>query len=170
MSVIRYLMLLLLYIPAFSKQADIGDRKNRASFRAGYLVGYLASDDFPLALNYERFITNNFTIGGSIGHIAIPKYEGEKYYLGEITGRKYFFGDYQRMVVSISAFSKYHNIWANELTTALVGKLGYLWQWKYVYTSLEGGLGPGFYKNVNMEMYKVDFKVVDAYLNVGFIF
>lgn len=75
-----------------------------------------------------------------------------------------------RMAVSLSAFSKYDNMISDEITTALTAKVGYLWEWKYIFTSLETGLGPGFHKNKKNEDYRFDPKVVDAYLNLGFIF
>lgn len=90
--------------------------------------------------------------------------------MGEVSVRRYFFGNYQRMALSLSAFSEYDNIFFDEFTTALTAKIGYLWEWKYIFTSLETGLGPGFYKTKRSEEYKFNPKVVDAYLNLGFIF
>lgn len=140
--------------------------------RFGYIVGYVFTKHVPLALSYERFLPNNFSIEGTLGHILIrdPGFENEKYYLAEISIRRFYYGYHQRLFISTGAFFNYDNIYEEESEIALQIKSGYLWQWDNVFTSIESGFGPGYVKNYKSGRYKFDPIVREATWNLGFIF
>jgi hypothetical protein len=164
--------LIVLFISGIldAKEADLSGKVNRASFRSGYLVGALSTGNFALALNYERFLPMNSSIGGSLGHTVVSKYGFDDYSLAEATIRKFFFGSHQRMAASLSVFGRYSVGFNKETAFAAPVKIGYFWQWSRLFASLEGGLGPGFYTNERLNGYKFEPDVVDAYTNFGFVF
>src|SRR5438034_721839 len=102
-------ILLLLQGIAVCKDGDTELERNRLSFRAGYLIGFLSFERLPLAINYERQLGKNFSLGGTAGFLLIPKHDGDRYYLTELSLRKYFFGDYKRLVVGAHPFFSYNH-------------------------------------------------------------
>jgi len=164
------LIILLLLGAANAKQGEIQGKKNRTSFRFGYLIGAINSGHFPLVLNYERFFPTNISLGGSLGNTVISNGRFNDYSVAEISVRRFFFGEYQRIILSASAFLRYDRRFNKETSIALPFKTGYLWQWSKLFTSIEGGLGPGIYTNQNMNGYEFKPDIVEAYWNLGFVF
>ena len=151
---------------AICQQKDAVEHANRLSFRAGYLIGYRSDGNFPLVLDYERLIARNFSLGGSAG-IQLVSDHGAKYYLGQVSVRKYFFGDYRRLSVGTHVFDRYDNSIVDETAAGVTFQLGYLWQWKYLFLSFEGGLGPAFVKRADSTHYSFRPDFVDGTLNLG---
>ena len=119
-----------------------------------------------MAINYERLLVRNFSVGGSAGFLLIPKDDDDQYYMAQLSLRKYFFGDYRRLVVGAHPFYSYNHLAGDETRTGLAIQLGYLWQWSRVFLSFEGGMGPGFVKSGNGG-FGLQKDIVEATLNLG---
>jgi TonB family protein len=137
----------------------------RISFGFGYTGGF-CSGHFPLLINYEGYVKKNYFLGASFGYTLIQNSNGDRYFFEKIALKKYMAGKYRGVFLGGSIFYGFGHSSTNEIKTALFANVGYLYKWKRIYTSLEGGVGPGFVKDSNREL---EFKPIinDVHWNLG---